>query len=636
MCYAMTYIVEASTQYSFSNSTHRKHDAFVDLDFSDPKPLKDIISDFDGGKLWMSETDGSSFPNGGLRATHTAAAYMITDRTSPPYIKGDTLVFPSAFMSWNGHALDHKMGLLRSQEAVTRECTRLLHLLGFNDVQETYAQVGWEQEFFVVPRELVVARPDLLNSGRTVCGALPPRGQQLSDHYFGKVHPRVKAFFEDFQHELLLRGICMSVYHNEVAPGQHEMSPIFSLTNVAADQNVLTCELMQEISVSHGLVALPHEKPFLGINGTGKHCNWGMSTDTGMNLYKAGKTPETQASFVTFVAALMHGVNKYPEAYRASVATSGNDHRLGADEAPPAIFSMYTGPVLGSHLESIVAGGELAGYTGGRYGDKMIETGSRATGPVGGAMEDRNRTAPLPFCGNRFEFRAVGGNQNISLPMTVMNTTAAEGAAVIADLIEHDGMSPRDAVAHVLRENMNIVFNGDGYSSEWHEHAEHERGLPNLKDTVDSFRTWDSDKNLALFSKHKVFSTEEMKALKSINFQRYSDDIEIEADTFLGMMNQGVLPAAATDLKNYEGTKLAGKRATVYEALATEVDKLQAVRDAWPTDCEEAAAEYARTHVKPAMSEARVAHDAAEVLISSSLYPYPTYYDMIYPHQQEA
>lgn len=612
-----------------------KHDTFIDLDFGSKKPLKGIINDFSASKLWMSETDGSSFPNGGLRATHTAAAYMIADRTSPPYIKGDTLYIPSAFVTWNGHAIDHKTGLLRSQEAVTNESTRLLHHLGFTDVEEVYAQVGWEQEFFAVPRELVIQRPDLMDGGRTVCGALPSRGQQLSDHYFGKINPRVKAFFEELNSELLQRGVSMCVYHNEVAPGQHEMSPIFALTNVAADQNILTVNLMHELSLKHGLVALQHEKPFRGINGSGKHCNWGLNSNTGLNLYASGKNEQEQQSFITFVAALMYAVKRYPEAFRASVATSGNDHRLGADEAPPAIFSIYTGTDLGDHLNNIVNGGELAGYTGGRYGDKMIPTGSRATGPVGGATEDRNRTAPLPFCGNRFEFRAVGSAQNIGLPMAVMNTAVAEGAAVISDLIE-SGKSVRDAVAEVIKSSKDVVFNGDGYSSEWHQEAENERNLPNLRNTVESFKTWTCEKNLDLFAKHKVFSSDEMHALKSVNFQRYSDDIEIEVNTMINMMNQGVLPACAADLKAYEGTNLSGNRPAVYEKLASETAALQKVSDAWPTDNEEEAAEYALSVAKPALEQARKAHDAAEVLIDGALYPYPTYHDMLYPHQQES
>mmetsp|Transcript_31421 Transcript_31421/g.82408 ORF Transcript_31421/g.82408 Transcript_31421/m.82408 type:complete len:720 (-) Transcript_31421:72-2231(-) len=612
----------------------QKKDAFIDLDFSDPRAIKPVIEDFNGSKYFMSETDGSSFPNGGLRQTHTAAAYMQADRTSPPYIFGDTLCIPSSLVTWTGHSIDNKTGLLRSQEAVTAEGTRLLHHLGFTDVTQVSANVGWEQEFFMIPRELVVDRPDIIASGRTVLGAAPPRGQQLSDHYFSKINPRVRDFFVELQSAMWETGVSNVVYHNEVAPSQHELSPIFKLTNVAADENILVTELMQEISLRHGFIALNHEKPFAGINGSGKHCNWGLNADNGMNLYVPGKTAEAQRSFVAFTAALMHAFAKYPEAIRASVATSGNDHRLGADEAPPAIFSVSLGAELGKHFESVANGGVLEGYDGGRYGAKMIESGSKAIGPIGGSREDRNRTAPIPFCGNRFEFRAVGSNQNISLPMTVLNTAVADGCAALSDAIE-SGASLEEAVQTMVRDNMNVVFNGDGYSEEWHKEAEFERGLPNLKDTFAAWNVFDSDKNKELFSKHNVYTGDEVVSLQNINLQRYSDDVEIEADVMLEMINTAVLPAAAEDLNGYEGTGLAGNRSEIYGQLAEAAANLQAARDVWPTGDEAAAAEHASATIKPLMATTRTAHDAAERLIEKALYPYPTYYDMLHPHQDD-
>lgn len=493
-------------------------------------------------QFMMAETDGSSFPNGGLRQTHTAAAYMATDRTSPPYILGDTLYIPAALVSYEGHALDHKTGLLRSQEAVSAQGTRLLHHLGFDEVTNVHANVGCEQEVFMIPRDLVVDRPDLLQSGRTVIGSLPPKGQQLSDHYFTKVNPRVNDVFVELQKALWECGISDVVYHNEVAPSQHELSPIFTLTNVAADQNILLSELMQEIALKHGFIALTHEKPFQGINGSGKHCNWGLNANwRNMNLcvrgsscvlpyeakrppllncrYSPGKTAESQRAFIAFTSALMHAFHKYPEALRAAVATAGNDHRLGADEAPPAIFSVFLGHTLGAHMENIVKGGPLEGYTGGRYGDRIIDSRTKALGPIAGSREDRNRTAPIPFCGNRFEFRAVGSEQNISLPMTVLNTAVADGCSAISDLVE-SGVPVDDAVRTVIKDNMNIVFNGNGYSKEWHQEAEFERGLPNLKDTPTAWNEFTSDKTKSLFAKHNVFSDEEVEALRRINLQR--------------------------------------------------------------------------------------------------------------------
>lgn len=612
-----------------------KTDSFVSLNFGDDKPLKDITVEFASSLVLMSETDGSSFPNGGLRATHTAAAYMVADKSSNPYIKDDVLYIPSAFIAWNGNALDYKTPLLRSQEAVSKEATRLLHHLGFSDVTEVFANVGAEQEYFAVPRELATARPDLVSTGRTVLGAPPARGQQLSDHYFGRMNPRVKAFQQEFQEALWRLGISSVVYHNEVAPSQHEFSPIFSLTNVAADQNVLCMDLMSEIGAKHDLSILTHEKPFAGINGSGKHCNWGLNSDTGMNLYTTGKTAQEQQSFVTFVTALAYGVGKYPEIFRAGVGGSGNDFRLGAQEAPPAIFSLYTGVKLGAHLEAVAAGGPLDGYEAGRYGSHDIDTGARATGSFGGATEDRNRTAPLPFCGNRFEFRAVGSDVNISLPMTVMNTAVAEGCAYMSDQIE-SGKSVQEVVSATLADNMKVIFNGDGYSSEWHEEAEFERGLPNLKTTVDALHHLNSDKNKELFSKHKVFSEEELAAVTSVMFERYALDYEIEADTMLDMINQGVLPAAAQDLKSYDSTGLAGERPAAYKALADATADLKAKRDSWPMDSEVEAAEYAKDVIKPTMEKVREAHDIAEKLIDSKLYPFPTYHEMLHVHHEEA
>lgn len=610
-----------------------KTDAFVDLNYGDKTPLKSIKVDFDAGKLFMSETDGSSFPNGGLRCTHTAAAYMVIDKSSNQYIKDDVLYIPACFIAWTGEALDYKTPLLRSQEAVSREGTRLCHNMGFTDVKKVHANVGCEQEFFAIPRELAAARPDILATGRTLFGAATARGQELSDHYFGRIYPRVKAFLKEFQAETWKLGISSVVYHNEVAPAQHEWSPIFSIVNQAADQNILATEVAEEIGLKHDLLILHHEKPFAGINGSGKHCNWGLNSDTGMNLFTTGKTKETEALFIAFTTALTHGVSNYGEAIRCSVASSGNDHRLGAQEAPPAIISIATGKLLEAKLEEVAKGGELSGYTAKRYGEATMGTGSRATGKIGRGTEDRNRTAPLPFCGNRFEFRAVGSAQNISVPLTVINTVTAEGCAAISDLIE-SGKSSQEAVTIVLNNSKRAIFNGNGYSSEWHKEATEVRGLSNLATTADAWSVWDSEKNKALFDKHKIYTPAETVAVKNINLERYVLDLEIEADTMVKMVNQAILPACAADLKAYDGTGLAGSRKDVYSAMASALTKLVEVRAAAPHDADPVtAANYAKDQLKPAMNALRAAQDTAEGLIDSKLYPFPTYEDMLFPHQ---
>jgi glutamine synthetase len=613
-------------------SAGTKLDAFVNLDFGSDKALKDIVSPvFGGGQLFMSETDGSSFPNGGLRATHTAAAYMAWDRSSPPFIKGDTVYFPCAFATWSGHALDYKTPLLRSQRAVSDEGVRLLKHMGHTDVEKVHANVGWEQEFFIIPRELYNARPDLVNTGRTVIGKAPAREQQNSDHYFTPMVPRVKEFSERLQEELWKVGISNSVIHNEVAPGQHEISPIFALTNVAADQNILTVELMESIAADLDLFVLNHEKPFGGMNGSGKHCNWGLNTDTGINLYNPADGEE---EFMVFTAAMFHAINNYPEVLRASFGSSTNDYRLGGHEAPPAILSVCTGETLGKHIEGIAAGGPLTGYGGaGQYGGKTIDFGAPETAPVGGSLEDRNRTAPVPFCGNRYEFRAVGSYQNISDPLTAINTSVAEGLSVISDLIE-GGMTYQEATAKVYKDNMRILFNGDGYDTAWHHEAEFERGLPNLPTTVDALELFHTDKVKALFSKHNVYSEAEVDAVTNVKYERYALDLLMDVDTTLEMINQGVLPAAAADLKSYDGTNLSGDRATVYEGLAASIAELQKVKDAWPTDgSEKEQAVYAKEVAKVALGVVRESADAAEGLINSDLYPFPTYHEMLFLHK---
>jgi glutamine synthetase len=606
-----------------------KYDGFCDLEYSDPSVIKPMKVDFTGSQLFMNETDGSSFPNGGLRATHTAAAYNSWDRVSPPFVYGDTLYIPSAFVAWTGAALDHKTPLLRSQEAVGKEGLRLLKHLGDSSATKVVSNVGWEQEYFVVDREQYLQRPDLIQCGRTVIGALPHKGQESCMNYFAPMPGRVKACHEEIQAVMWELGITLKVYHNEVAPGQHEYSPIFSLTNIANDQNQLAMQLTNDIAARHGLVFLWHEKPFAGINGSGKHSNWGLNTDTGKNLYNPGKTDETEADFAAFTAALLHAVHKHGDAIRGSIATAGNDHRLGAQEAPPAIISLYTGLGLEAHLEKIKGGGALAGY---KDAGTPVAVGSGNVSPISGAGEDRNRTAPLPFCGNRFEFRAVGSSQNIAFPMAVLNTAVADGCAAISDLIE-GGKSPQEAVAAVLADSWPALFNGNGYSDEWPVEAAG-RGLLNLRNTAEASAVFASDKNQALFEKYGVFTKEETCGRAEIMTEQYVEQVVTEAATMLEMLDTGVIPACAEDLKFYTETTMGGNRADLYGNMVKANDALRAKIDSVPGDAH-AAASYMISDLIPAMNEVRDLADQAERKCKRELWPYPTYAEIVYTHHTE-
>jgi glutamine synthetase len=612
-----------------------KCDAFIDLDFSNLEGGKVLGEKLSGGLLFQGETDGSSFPNGGLRATHTAAAYNTWDMKSAPFVRGDTLYVPSAFISWRGHALDSKTVLLRSQEAISKQSVRLLDNLGENKAKRVNSNVGWEQEFFLIDQEDFVNRPDLLAAGRTLLGAEPPRGQQTDANYFSRIQPRVKAFFEDLQAELLATNIPCIVYHNEVAPSQHEFSPIFSLTNRAADDNCLSMEMMHDIAANHGLACLNHEKPFANLNGSGKHSNWGLNTDDGKNLYVVGKTDEDQAQFMAQVAVLARTVKTHGDLLRTSVASAGNDHRLGAQEAPPAILSLYTGVQMEEHIRAIMAGGELAGYAGAE-GGKPISYGAASTQDIEGGFEDRNRTAPFPFCGNRFEFRAVGSNQSIAIPMAYLNTAVAESQAVLSADIE-SGTPVRDAVAKMFNENIEAIFNGNGYDEAWHKEAEEERGLCNLRNTPAALDTLNSAKNKALFESQGVLSGEELDARQEIAQEEYIATINLEAECMLNMLNQGVLPAAAEDASKMTAAGLGAKRTAMYAALEEATNKLDDVLANFPeNDDLSAQSHYCADVVKAAMDEAREHSDACERVISSELFPYPTYENMLFSHHYDA
>ena len=553
---------------------------------------------------------------------------MSWDKASPPYILGDTMFIPSAFVTHNGEALDHKTPLLRSQDAINKEGIRLLNLIGDSDAKQVVSNVGWEQEYFLIPREMYLQRPDLLGSGRTLFGAGSPRNQEGCENYFGVPYPLAKAFMEDVERACWELDMALIVNHNEVAPSQHELSPIFSLTNVASDQNMVCMELMDTIAARYGLKVLQHEKPFAGVNGSGKHCNWGLNTDTGKNLFKPGKTETSQGDFFTFTAALAYAIKNHGDVLRCGVTGAGNDHRLGAQEAPPAILSLYTGEIMESHIRSIVDGGSLFGYPSG--GD-MLSFGGSSVEDAERGLEDRNRTAPFPFCGNRFEFRAVGSSQNPAQPLAYLNAAMADGCRVLSEKIE-GGLSPRDAVAEMYKENMPVIFNGNGYSDEWPVEAVEVRGLKNLKDTPTALATFASQKNKDLFTSTGVFTEKEVEARQAIMFDEYSNILLIESETAIKMANSGYLPALAKDLKTYEGTDLAGSRAAVYAKVAEETAKLETAVHGIPSGDSDEVANYMAYTVKVQMNELRAAVDAAEILCDANLWPFPTYTDMLFAH----
>jgi len=615
------------------SSAGMKHDSFVSLDFGNPtEALKPLTVDFGGTQLFMGETDGSSYPNGGLRGTHFAGAWTAWDMTSPPYVIDETLYIPTVLITQEGDAIDEKTPQLRSMDAVNREGVRLCHLLGQKDVKQVVSNNGPEQEFFLVDRELYIQRPDLMSCGRTVVGAPPPKGQDECLNYFGAMAPKVKACFVDFHNEMWKLGVSNVVMHNEVAPGQHEWSPIFALTNVCADQNAVAMDVLNRCAINHGLSLLLHEKPFAGINGSGKHCNWGLNTDTGKNLYVPGKTAEDQQLFVTFVTCLAYAAKNYGDALRASIGHAGNDHRLGAQEAPPAIISLGTGKIMEEHLKKVIEGGALEGY-----GDASTDLSARcsAVAAFSARLEDRNRTAPIPFCGNRFEFRAVGSSQNVGFPLTVLNTAVAEGMSKLSGMIE-GGMKPRDAVASMLKESFGAIFNGDGYSEEWQVEAK-KRGLENLKIGMQAVAKFADEKNVKLFESMKVMSKKEVEARQVIAFEAYANILTIEAATMVEMMETGVIPACAKDLKNYSGTDLAGERPGLYASLAKETAALKKLVDAaggdgHGFDDEKAAAFYGLEKLKPQMGVVRDLHDKVEGLVAADLYPFPKYTQLLYSH----
>jgi len=608
-----------------------KQDTLLDLDFASKYVTKPMKACLPAERLFQGETDGSSFPNGGLRVTHSAAAFTTWDRTSAPFVLNKTLYIPCAFVTHFGKCIDEKTPLLRSMDAVKVQGLRLLKAVGLGkDVKTMHSYLGWEQEFFVIDAAHYKARPDLVNTGRTLFGKLPTRHQQGDLNYFQPIPTSVATLLDRVQALMLEVGCPMAVKHNEVAPGQHEMSPVFRAANVSCDTNVLFMEVMNREAEKLGLQVLFHEKPFAGINGSGKHANWSVGTDTGLNFFYPGKNEEGQKLFVTGIACLAYGLAQYNELVRCTVATAGNDHRLGAQEAPPAIISLYPGQGFEQYVDSVIAGGDLLAY---KAEKKKQPTGCSQAMFIEANVEDRNRTAPFPFCGNRFEFRAVGSSQNCCLPVMVCNAIMAAGMGKLAEMIE-GGMTHRDAIAQMFKENKHVIFTGNGYSEEWKEEAA-KRGLPNLNTTPKAVATWNSDKNSKLFETLKIYTPEETTARQEVMYENYIGCLSTEAETMVDMTETGILPACAKDLQQVNGSgnsKFVTTRKVAYEAIVDELEKLKTCLASKPHGDLEKEADYFCDTVKPLMVSLRKAVDNAESVMEASLYPYPTYEQMIYSH----
>merc|ERR1711920_855908 len=597
-------------------------------DFDSKDGNKPFFATLPHERLFQGETDGSSFPNGGLRATHTAAAFTVWDRSSPPFLVGTTLRIPCSFVTHLGKCIDDKTPLLRSMDAVTSQGLRLLKAMGLaTDAKTMYSYLGWEQEFFVVSAEMYKQRPDLINCGRTLFGKLPNRNQQMDLNYFAPVPALVDKLLAEVQQEMLRVGTPMAVRHNEVAPGQHEMSPIFGVANFSADNNVYFMETCNRLAAKYGLAVLFHEKPFAGINGSGKHANWSIGTDTGINFFYPGKTEEAKTIYTAALACLAHGIYQNNEMLRCAVAHAGNDHRLGAQEAPPAIISLYPGTGFEAHVDKVIAGGPLSEF---KAEKKKQSTGCKASMDVESNMGDRNRTAPFPFCGNRFEFRAVGSSQNCSFPIAICNTIMASGMAALSDLIE-GGMSHRDAVAKMFKDNRSVIFTGNNYSAEWPVEAA-KRGLPNLNNTPLAVATFNSPKAKKVFTDMGIFSSEECDAKQEVMFENYCTTLCVEVNTLVDMVETGILPACARDLATYAAVpQLAGERQATYISIKDETEKLKALIAKKPHDLQAEATSISDT-TKPQMQAIRTLVDKAEGLLEKGLYPYPSYEELIYSH----
>lgn len=621
--------------------TAEKHDSFI-------SPTTDgrVIMQFSGKELIKGEPDASSFPSGGLRATFEARGYTAWDPTSYAFVKGDSLYIPTAFCSYSGEVLDKKTPLLRSMEDLSSQAVRILRLFGDNKTNRVITTVGPEQEYFLVDKKLYDQRPDLQFCGRTLFGAKAPKGQELDDHYFGAIKPRVAAFMRELDEELWKLGILSKTKHNEVAPSQHELAPIFTTTNIATDHNQLIMETMKNVAARHGLVCLLNEKPFEGVNGSGKHNNWSVSTDTGKNLLDPGKEPEKNAQFLLFLAAVIKGVDEYQDLLRISVASAGNDHRLGANEAPPAIVSMFLGDELSAILQSIE---DDVPYTG--IEEKKLQTGVHVLPDLNMDTTDRNRTSPFAFTGNKFEFRMLGSAISISCPNIMLNTLAAEELRQFADELENSTDLEGDVrklVRRVMKEHKRIIFNGDGYSEAWTEEAKR-RGLLNLATTVDALPRYLDQKNVQLFIRHKIYTEAEMEARYETILEEYSKTLNIESLTMSSMVRHDILPAVsayvaslaeAVNAKRNVCPNLAcTAEVTLIEKLSSLMDeafqKVEALDTATADSKAESynaltAATYYKDVIIPAMEGLRAVVDQMEVDTASDFWPYPSYGDLMF------
>ncbi|HIT09158.1 MAG TPA: glutamine synthetase III [Candidatus Merdivicinus faecavium] len=621
--------------------TAEKHDSFIS-----PAPDGRVIMEFSGKELIKGEPDASSFPSGGLRATFEARGYTAWDPTSYAFIKDKTLCIPTAFCSYGGEALDKKTPLLRSMQALNRQAMRILKLFGNESVKCVRTSVGPEQEYFLIDKEMFQKRKDLIFTGRTLFGAKPPKGQEMDDHYFGVIKPRVAAYMADLNEELWKLGILAKTEHNEVAPAQHELAPIYTTTNIATDHNQLTMEIMQKVAARHGLVCLLHEKPFAGVNGSGKHNNWSIATDTGVNLLSPGETPHENAQFLLFLCAVIQAVDDYQDLLRLSVATAGNDHRLGANEAPPAVVSIFLGDELTAVLDAIEKDEPYNGAekTQMKLGVHVLPRFQRDT-------TDRNRTSPFAFTGNKFEFRMLGSSNSIACANMMLNSAVAESLRQYADKLEGAedlNSALHDLIQQVLRDHKRIIFNGNGYDDAWIKEATEKRGLSNLRTTPDCMPRLLDEKNASMLISHKVFSMPELHSRCEIMLENYCKSVNIEALTMADMAKKEILPAIeayAADLSSAAAAKKAavpgvacGYETRLIQRLSALVDQIDEAAEtlgqkiiqlkmiAGVTE----AANFIRDEILPAMAALRAPADEAETLTAAKYWPFPTYGDLLF------
>ncbi|MCR5462444.1 MAG: glutamine synthetase III [bacterium] len=635
-------IEQGATHYThwfqpMTGVTAEKHDSFISPD-ADGR----VIMEFKGKELVKGEPDASSFPSGGLRATCEARGYTAWDPTSYAFIKDKCLCIPTAFCSYGGQALDKKTPLLRSMQAINKQALRVLKLFGNENVTSVKTTVGPEQEYFLVDKEMYDKRKDLIYTGRTLFGASAPKGQELEDHYFGVIKPRVQAFMNDLNEELWKLGILAKTEHNEVAPAQHELAPIFATTNIAADHNQITMEIMQKVAKKHGLVCLLHEKPFKGVNGSGKHNNWSISTNTGVNLLEPGDTPIENAQFLLFLTAVIKAVDEYQDLLRISVASAGNDFRLGANEAPPAIISIFVGDELQAVLDAIETGKPLTSKK-----DGSLKIGADVLPKLPKDSTDRNRTSPFAFTGNKFEFRALGSSESISCANIMLNTAVAEELKEFADILEKSKNFKEDLhelVKKTIVEHKRIIFNGNGYDDSWVKEAT-KRGLLNLKSTPEALPYYLHDKNKQLFISHAVYSEDEILARYEIAQEHYQKIVNIEALTELDMLNKDLLPAISKYTKYlaeaitvkkglnaeilYENSQLIDITKGLTEAYSLKLE-LEKVLSNKPTTSVEEISIYYKDKVLPLMDEIRTIIDGIEAKVDKSFWPYPSYGDLLF------